>query len=82
MDDMLPDLANSLDVNTPTWKLMKAWLEKKKETKTSMLVGSKEHDESNRIRGALSVIDELLALEKAAILAARNGHRTHDTTQY
>lgn len=82
MKNTLPDLAQSLDVNTPTWKLIKTWLESKQETKIAMLVGSKEHDESNRIRGALSVIAELLALEKAAILAAQNGHRVNDPSQY
>jgi len=76
-----PDLTQ-LDVNTPTWKLLKAWLEKKKETKIGLLIGSKDHDESNRLRGALSIIDELFAAEKAAILAAQKGNPLNDPSLY
>ena len=48
------------------WSLLKMYLDKKLDTKISLLVGESEHDESNKIRGAISIIKEILALEKAA----------------
>lgn len=67
-----PDFAQYIDVNSPTWKIIKLWLEDKKVIKTDLLIAEDSHDKSNRIRGSLQFINEILALEKAA-LASANG---------
>lgn len=61
-----PDFAEHLDVNSTTWKIIKLWLEEKKKTKTDLLIAADTHDNSNKIRGSLQFINEILALEKAA----------------
>lgn len=61
-----PDFAKNLDVNSPTWKVIKMWLEDKKKVKTDLLIAADTHDKSNQIRGSLQFITEILALEKAA----------------
>jgi hypothetical protein len=48
------------------WILMKAWLKQTKETKVGLLIGAKTQEQSDKIRGALGLIDQLLALEDAA----------------
>lgn len=63
-----PDLLTQLDVNSPTWKIIKLWLEDKKKVKIDLLIGADTHDKSNHIRGALQFINECLALEKAAVV--------------
>lgn len=61
-----PDFAKHLDVHSPTWKIIKLWLEDKKEVKINLLIAADTHDKSNQIRGSLQFINEILALEKAA----------------
>lgn len=61
-----PDFAKNLDVNSPTWKIIKLWLEDKREVKVNLLISAETHDKSNQIRGSLQFINEILALEKAA----------------
>ena len=61
-----PDFAQYLEVNSPTWKILKLWLEEKKKVKTDLLISADTHDKSNQIRGSLQFINEILALEKAA----------------
>lgn len=61
-----PDFAKNIEVNGPTWKIIKLWLEEKKSIKTDLLIGATTHDQSNQIRGSLAFINEILALEKAA----------------
>lgn len=73
MTTLPPDFAQYLEFQGATWKTLKLWLEKKREIKIGMLVGAPTHDESNRIRGALSMLEEILALEKAANPAAYKG---------
>lgn len=52
------------------WAATKKWLLESKEKKIGLLVSATDHDTSNRIRGAIQVINELLALEEAAVKAA------------
>lgn len=53
------------------WKKIKRWAEKVKEQKINFLVGAAcSHDEANRIRGALTMLKQLLALETDAAKAA------------
>lgn len=53
------------------WQLIKAYLLAQREQKLGLLVGADSHDASNRYRGALSMIQTLLALETAAEQAAQ-----------
>lgn len=52
------------------WAATKKWLLDSREKKIGLLVSATDHDTSNKIRGAISVINEILALEEAAIKAA------------
>lgn len=60
-----PDYLSYIDFNGPVWRVIKMFLEEKKKTKTDLLIQADSHDTSNKIRGALQMINELLALEKA-----------------
>lgn len=53
------------------WLLLKGYLNKQRDLKLQMLVSAVDHDSSNRIRGALGMIQALLALESAAEQAAK-----------
>lgn len=53
------------------WELLKLYLAAEREKKVQMLVSATDHDTSNRIRGALGMIQALLALENAAEQAAQ-----------
>lgn len=48
------------------WQVLKRYLLEVKETKVGLLVKATDHDESNRIRGALSMLSQILALEETA----------------
>lgn len=48
------------------WQVLKQYLLGVKETKVGLLVKATDHDESNRIRGALSMLSQILALEETA----------------
>lgn len=54
----------------PEWAATKKWLLESKDKKIGLLVSATDHDTSNRIRGAIQLINELLALEEAALRAA------------
>lgn len=56
-----------------TWRALKHHLEVKRNNKVGMLVASTDHDESNRIRGAINMLDELLALDKPTMQSANRG---------
>ncbi len=60
-----------INFHGPEWATIKGWLLKAKETKTDLLVGAEDHDKSNKLRGALSMINEILQLEKAALNRGR-----------
>jgi len=53
------------------WQKIKRWADKVEKQKVAFLVGTAcSHDEANRIRGALSMLKQLLALETDAAKAA------------
>ena len=55
-----------LGKDATNWQVLKGYLLEVKESKIGLLVASTDHDESNRIRGAISLENQLLALEDAA----------------
>lgn len=55
-----------INFHGPDWARIKIHLEKKMEQKIGLLVASRDHDESNRIRGSVTMIKEILALENSA----------------
>jgi hypothetical protein len=57
-----------LDINFHgrDWILMKAYLEKMQKDKIGLLIGADSQSQSDKIRGALQLISQLLALEAAA----------------
>jgi hypothetical protein len=67
---MLPKPEEYINFNGPEWAVLKAWLENKQEVQLGILVSDVAPDQANKIRGALGLIREILALEKAAVQAA------------
>lgn len=67
------DYSQYIDFNSETWRAVAAWADQTQQLKVKMLIGEPTHDKSNQIRGSLSMIGELLALEKAAKQAANRG---------
>lgn len=59
-----------INFNGQDWAAIRRWLLESKEKKIGLLVSATDHDTSNKIRGALTIISELLALEEAAKKAA------------
>lgn len=55
-----------LSFDSQQWQVLKQYLLQTKETKVGLLVSATDHDESNRIRGAISMIQQILALEETA----------------
>lgn len=55
-----------INFHGPEWAVLKQWLLAKQETQMGILISDITHDKANQIRGSLSLIRELLALEKAA----------------
>lgn len=51
----------------PEWEAVRRWLLQTKERKTDLLLQASSWDESLKLRGAISMISEILAEEKAAI---------------
>lgn len=70
---MAVDYKQYIDFHGETWRAIVAWAEESKKSKIGLLIGADSHDKSNQIRGSLLFINELLALEKAATLAANSG---------
>lgn len=56
----------------PDWTVMKNYLERYRAVQVAKLIGSKDHDDSMRLRGAIQLIDLLLIEEKAALDRAAN----------
>jgi 1-aminocyclopropane-1-carboxylate deaminase/D-cysteine desulfhydrase-like pyridoxal-dependent ACC family enzyme len=67
MNGLPPDWLHDLEINGPTWRLLRVWAKEKKQQKIDLLVSSGSHDTSNQIRGAITMLNELLALEHAAV---------------
>lgn len=59
-----------LNFHGQDWNIIKIYLQQAKEKKIGLLIQADDHDKSNQIRGALAMIQELLALETAANKAA------------
>ena len=57
------------------WNALKLWLLATQENKIGLLVSADSHDKSNQIRGSLAMLREILALERAAEMAAQQGVR-------
>lgn len=49
------------------WEALKRWLLQTKERKTDLLLQASSWDDSLQLRGAIAMISELLAEEKAAL---------------
>lgn len=64
---------NPMDINFGgrDWIMLRAHLEKMQKDKIGLLIGADTQEKSDKIRGALSVIQQLLALETAAPRAAQ-----------
>lgn len=60
------DYLEYLSFDSQQWQVLKQYLLQTKETKVGLLVSATDHDESNRIRGAISMIQQILALEETA----------------
>ncbi len=60
------------------WMLLKHYLQQQQATKISMLLSEESHDKSNKIRGSLQVIQQILALEDAAQRAAITRPTSYD----
>lgn len=62
-------MASSPNINFagPEWESLKRWLLQAKERKTDLLLRAETWDDSNRVRGAIAMINEILAHEKAAL---------------
>jgi hypothetical protein len=56
-----------INFHGPEWAVLKQWLLTKQETQMGILISDITHDKANQIRGSISLIRELLALEKAAL---------------
>lgn len=67
------DLDKHVNWNSSEWTVIRMWLEEQDANKMSMLLGAKTHDEILELRGAVKFIRQLLAVEKAAKSAARQG---------
>lgn len=52
-----------INFHSSEWKAIKMYLEKQMSLKLDQLVGAKDQDESQKVRGAIMLIKQLLALE-------------------
>lgn len=59
-----------INFQSSDWNAIKVFLNQAIEKKVALLISAASHDESNKIRGAIGLAKELLALEKAAAQAA------------
>lgn len=66
------DLEKSFNFRSNEWATLRAWLVQTRETKVDLLIGSKSHEASLELQGAIKQIDMLLQIEKAALNAALN----------
>ena len=75
MEDLTPvNLKAHISMHSPEWAVLKKWALREKELLVQKLVKAETHDQSNKLRGAIEFINQLLAVEKdAAIAASRQG---------
>jgi hypothetical protein len=55
-----------INFHGPEWAAIKRLLLDSQQKKTQLLIQATTHDESMKLRGALSIITEILSYEKAA----------------
>lgn len=70
-----------ISFNGRDWVVLKAWLNEVKENKIGLLIRADTQEKSDKIRGTLAFIQEILALEKAATNAAAQGLTYEQRTQ-
>lgn len=64
-----------ISMHSPEWAGLKKWATRERELLVQKLVKADTHDKSQELRGAIKFIDQLLAVEKdAAIAASRQGY--------
>lgn len=61
---------SKISPHSSEWAAVREELLNLRSTKVQQLIGAKEHDRSNELRGAIQLIDTLLYAEEAAIKAA------------
>lgn len=64
------NLKARVSLHGPDWLAIKEWLHNERLVAISGLIHAKTHDESQRHRGAIDMIDKLLRVEKDAAIAA------------
>lgn len=60
----------------PDWLAIKEWLQIEREHLVSKIIAGKDQDETNKLRGAIELIDKLLFVEKDAEIAAASNQGT------
>lgn len=60
----------------PDWLAIKEWLQIEREHLVSKIIADKDQDETNKLRGAIELIDKLLFVEKDAEIAAASNQGT------
>jgi len=66
------NLKSHISLYGPEWAAIKQWLQEERELRLTSLLSAKTHEDSQRHRGAVEVIDKLLRVEKDAARAASN----------
>lgn len=73
MNELQPvNLKAIISMHSPEWAGLKKWALREKELLVQKLVKAESHDKSNELRGAIKMLDQLLAVEKDAAIAASN----------
>ena len=60
-----------LSFATHDWKVLKMWLLEQREQKVGLLIGASTQEQSDKYRGSIAMISQILALESAAQVAAQ-----------
>lgn len=60
------DPKEHINFHSIEWKVIKEYLKQLEEIRVGRLISETSHDESNRIRGSLQLLRDLLRLETAA----------------
>lgn len=76
MDSLEPvNLKAIISMHSPEWAGLKKWALRERELLIQKIIRAETHDETNELRGAIKFVEQLLAVEKdAAIAASRQGH--------
>jgi hypothetical protein len=60
------DPSKLINFNSYEWQVIEKWLEEQKKAKIGLLIADSTHDKTNQVRGALQMINQILALKSAA----------------